>query len=99
MGYYNLLGMDKEPFSTSPDPLFFYGSQEHRAALTRIMIEIRLRRGLSVILGDVGTGKTTLCRKLLQMFRERENLEFYIILDPTFNNEELFQHIHRKKRA
>ncbi len=90
MGYYNLLGMDKEPFSTSPDPLFFYGSQEHRAALTRIMIEIRLRRGLSVILGDVGTGKTTLCRKLLQMFRERENLEFYIILDPTFNNEELF---------
>ena len=90
MSYYNLLGMDKEPFSTSPDPLFFYGSQEHRAALTRVMIEVRLRRGLSVILGDVGTGKTTLCRKLLQMFKERDNLEFYIILDPTFKTEELF---------
>ncbi len=67
MSYYTLLGLDKEPFSSSPDPDFFYESNEHHAALMRLLIEIRLRRGLSVILGDVGTGKTTLSRKLFQM--------------------------------
>ncbi|MDD5633719.1 MAG: AAA family ATPase, partial [Candidatus Omnitrophica bacterium] len=90
MNYFELLGMDKEPFSTSPDPMFFYDSQEHKAALLRILIEIRLKRGLSLILGDVGTGKTTLCRKLLQTFKERKNIEFYIILDPNFKTEEMF---------
>jgi len=90
MSYYQILGLDKEPFSTSPDPEFFYQSQEHQAALTRLMIEIRLRRGLSVILGDVGTGKTTLSRKLFQMLRERQDMLFFMILDPTYETEEVF---------
>ncbi|MGE5279545.1 MAG: ExeA family protein [Deltaproteobacteria bacterium] len=90
MSYYQILGLEKEPFSTSPDPEFFYQSQEHRAALTRLLIEIRLRRGLSVILGDVGTGKTTLSRKLFQMLKQREDIEFFMILDPTFDTEQVF---------
>jgi general secretion pathway protein A len=90
MSYYKILGLDKEPFSTSPDPEFFYQSQEHQAALTRLLIEIRLRRGLSVILGDVGTGKTTLSRKLFQMLKERPDTEFFMILDPTYETEEVF---------
>lgn len=90
MYHFEVLGMDREPFSTSPDPHFFYDSPEHKAALMRILIEVRLRRGLSVILGDVGTGKTTLCRKLLQVIKERENVELYIILDPTYKSEDLF---------
>jgi len=90
MNYFEILGLNKEPFSTSPDPNFFYDSLEHKAALIRVLIEVRLKRGLSVIIGDVGTGKTTLCRKLLQLFRERENVEFFIIMDPTFKTEALF---------
>jgi len=90
MSYYQILGLEKEPFSTSPDPKFFYQSQEHKAALTRLLIEIRLRRGLSVILGDVGTGKTTLSRKLFQMLNAREDIEFYMILDPTYGTEQIF---------
>lgn len=90
MSYYKILGLDKEPFSTSPDPAFFYESQEHHAALMRLMIEIRLKRGLSVILGDVGTGKTTLSRKLFQMLKEREDMIFHMILDPTYESEKLF---------
>jgi general secretion pathway protein A len=88
MSYYKVLGLEKEPFSTSPDPLFFYESQEHRAALLRIMIEIRLKRGLSLILGDVGTGKTTLSRKLFQMLKEREDIIYHMILDPIYDSEE-----------
>lgn len=90
MSYYKLLGLDKEPFSTSPDPHFFYESQEHNSALIRLIVEIRLRRGLSLILGDVGTGKTTLSRKLFHMLKEREDIIFHMILDPTYDTEEIF---------
>jgi len=89
MSYYKVLGFDKEPFSTSPDPEFFYLSKEHEAALTNVLIELRLKRGLSVILGDVGTGKTTLSRKLIQELNQREDFSFHIILDPSFENEQL----------
>ena len=90
MSYFAIIGLTKEPFSTSPDPNFFYESSEHRAALMRLVIEIRLKRGLSVVLGDVGTGKTTLSRKLFQMLKERDDVIFHMILDPTFDTEEIF---------
>jgi general secretion pathway protein A len=90
MSYFSTLGLTKEPFSNSPDPAFFFESNEHKAALIRLLVEIRLRRGLSVILGDVGVGKTTLSRKLFQMLKERADVLFYMILDPTAQSEELF---------
>jgi general secretion pathway protein A len=90
MGYFSTLGLIKEPFSNSPDPEFFFESNEHKAALIRLLVEIRLRRGLSVILGDVGVGKTTLSRKLFQVLKERADILFYMILDPTAQSEELF---------
>jgi len=90
MSYFKVLGFEKEPFSTSPDPEFFYLSKEHETALTNILIDLRLKRGLSVILGDVGTGKTTLSRKLIQELKSREDFIFHIILDPSFESEELF---------
>ena len=90
MSYYRLLGLDREPFSTSPDPAFFYQSEKHRSILANLLIEFRLKRGLSVVLGDVGTGKTTLARKLIQMLKEREGFLFHIVLDPTYPSEDLF---------
>ena len=72
MSYYKILGFEREPFSTSPDPEFFYESREHERVLTNLIIELRLRRGLSVVLGDIGTGKTTLCRKLIQLLKDDE---------------------------
>jgi general secretion pathway protein A len=90
MSYFTMMGLEKEPFSTSPDPHFFYESNQHHSALIRLMIEIRLKRGLSLILGDVGTGKTTLSRKIFQMLKEREDIIFHMILDPTFETEQLF---------
>ena len=90
MSYYKVLGFQKEPFSTSPDPDFFYSSRQHESALTHILIELRLKRGLSVILGDVGTGKTTLSRKLIQELRSREDCIFHMILDPSFEDAQTF---------
>jgi general secretion pathway protein A len=90
MSYYKVLGFEKEPFSTSPDPNYFYLSREHEQALINTLIELRLRRGLSVILGDIGTGKTTLSRKLIQELKDRRDVIFHIILDPSFEDEKSF---------
>lgn len=87
MSYYKALGLEYEPFSTSPDPKFFYPSISHNSALKRMEIAIRLRRGLNVILGDVGTGKTTLSRMLLQIFKDEPNYIFHMILDPSYKSE------------
>ncbi len=91
MSYYKLLNLEKEPFSTSPDPNFFYQSLGHATALKRLEIAIRLKRGMSLILGDVGTGKTTLSRTLFQSFNgEEESFIFHMILDPNFKSEYQF---------
>lgn len=87
MSYFKALDLQKEPFSTSPDPVFFYRSTAHNTVLQRLEIAIRLRRGLSLILGDVGTGKTTLGRTLLQGFSDEQDFLFYMILDPAYKSE------------
>ncbi len=92
MSYFGVLGLEREPFSTNPDPAFFYQSAQYRDTLANLIIEFRLKRGLSVILGDIGVGKTTLGRKLVQMLRERSGFVFHMILDPTYPSEELFFH-------
>lgn len=90
MAYYTILGFDKEPFSTSPDPSFFYLTKEHDTALTNILIELHLKRGLSVIFGDIGTGKTSLSRLLVQELKKRSNMLFHIILNPVYEDEKQF---------
>ncbi len=90
MSYFKIIGFEKEPFSTSPDPQFLYMSHEHQAALTSALIELHLKRGLNVILGDIGTGKTTLSRKLMQELGRRDRFMSQMILNPSFENEKEF---------
>ena len=90
MAYYSILGFNREPFSTSPDPAFFYLTKEHDMALTNILIELHLKRGLSVIFGDVGTGKTSLSRMLVQELSKRGNMLFHVVLNPVFSDEHQF---------
>lgn len=87
MSYYSVLNLSKEPFSTSPDPYFFYPSFSHKQAIQRLEIAVRLKRGLSVVLGDVGIGKTTLARALIQSLNHDSGFISHIILDPTYDSE------------
>ena len=90
MSYFKVLGLTKEPFSTSPDPAFFFLSREHKAAFYRLQVAITLKRGMSVIIGDVGTGKTTLSRKLSQVLNADDDVVFRMILNPYFKTERQF---------
>jgi general secretion pathway protein A len=90
MSYYRVLGLKKEPFSTSPDPALFYESPGHKAALFRLQVSIKLKRGMSLILGDVGTGKTTLSRKLFQVVNKEKNVSSHLMLNPFYETEAEF---------
>lgn len=85
MDYFRILNLSREPFSNSPDPDFFFQSRQHVKCLQKIELSVRLRRGLNVIIGDVGTGKTTLCRRLIRNFSNDEKVEPHLILDPYFS--------------
>ncbi|WP_051957738.1 ExeA family protein [Desulfobacter vibrioformis] len=86
MAYYRTLHLEKEPFSNSPDPGLFFNARQHLTALQKLEIAIRLRRGLNVITGDVGTGKTTVCRQLIRKIDNDEKIRCFLILDPGFTS-------------
>jgi general secretion pathway protein A len=86
MDYFRILNLNKEPFSNSPDPEFFFHSRQHLDCLQKLELSLLLRRGLNVIVGDVGTGKTTLCRQLIRRFSKKEEMETHLILDPHVLN-------------
>ena len=84
MDYFKILNLNREPFSNSPDPDFFFRSGQHHDCLQKLEIALRLRRGLNVVVGDVGTGKTTLCRQLIRRFAADTDVKTHLILDPYF---------------
>ena len=64
--YLEFLGLQEKPFSITADPAFLYLSKKHREARSHMIYGIRERKGFVEITGDVGTGKTTLCKALLR---------------------------------
>jgi general secretion pathway protein A len=83
MEYYTMLDFECEPFSNSPDPDFFYYSKTHGPCLQRLELAVRLKRGLNVVVGDVGMGKTTLCRRLYKNLSKDASMDVHFITDPS----------------
>jgi general secretion pathway protein A len=90
MDYFRIFNLTREPFSNSPEPEFFFPSAKHLSCLQQLEMSIRLRRGLNVVIGDVGAGKTTLCRELILKFTEseqdRREMQTHLLLDPAFSS-------------
>lgn len=74
LDYYHLA---EHPFSLSPDPRFLYHTEKHMTAFRRCRSNIVRKQGLSVVTGDVGTGKSTVARRLHLDFTEAEASEHY----------------------
>lgn len=86
--YYKL---KENPFSITADPEFFFSSSQHAEAYSSLIYGIQNRKGIIVITGEVGTGKTTLCRTLLSHLDT--NVKTALVLNPVFSAVQLLKFI------
>ncbi len=91
--YEQYYGLDERPFSITPDPRYVFLSQRHRDALAHLLFGVGRGGGGGFVqlTGEVGTGKTTLCRLLLEQVPEKTRIA--LILNPMLEPRELLQAI------
>jgi general secretion pathway protein A len=87
--YEPFYGLLDKPFSLSADPKFWFRSAAHAPAFDALLAGIRRREGLIVLTGEIGTGKTTLCRAVLQQLDRRTFSAF--VPDPFVSREDLLK--------
>ncbi len=85
--YKEYFGLKEDPFSIAPDPQFLYMSDRHREALGHLIYGMKADSGFVLLTGEVGTGKTTVCRCLLGQIPENSEIAF--ILNPKLSVVEL----------
>ena len=89
--YEEYYGFAQSPFTLTPDPKFLYRSESHDSALQQVWQAIRRKEGFIVLAGDIGTGKTTLCRTILEQFDPTTFTA--LILDPFLSQEDLLREV------
>jgi len=85
--YEKYYGLTEAPFSITPNPRFLFFSGRHREALNHLLYGIRERKGFVQLTGEVGCGKTTLCRALLEQIGQ--TFSTALILNPVLNADQL----------
>ena len=86
-GMLQQFGLLDAPFSISPDPRFLYLSPQHHLALSKIRYVIDNRQGLAVLYGDVGHGKSTLIRRIYDIYKADDEFETVLITNPDLPSE------------
>ena len=92
--YTEFYGLDEKPFALLPDPRFLYLGSSHREALAHLLYGIEEGEGFIEVIGQVGTGKTTLCRTLLD--RVGHDVDVAFIFNPSRTELELLTAINRE---
>lgn len=87
--YEEFYGFVQPPFTLTPDPRFLYRSGSHEEAITLLLQALRRKEGFIVLTGDIGTGKTTICRALLQQLDASTFTS--LLLNPFLSVEELLR--------
>ena len=87
--YESYFGLSERPFSIAPDPQYLYMSERHREAMAHLMYGVGEGGGFVQLTGEVGTGKTTLCRSLLSQLPE--GVDVALLLNPRLSGHELMQ--------
>lgn len=89
--YHDFYQFKENPFNVTADPDFFFSTKCHTDAISSLMYGIGQRKGILVITGEIGTGKTTVCRKLLK--QSHDKTKFALVLNPKFSDVQLLQMI------
>src|SRR5438552_4342826 len=90
--YNAFFGFSENPFSLSPDPAFFYRSEQHEEALANLIYGVQSRKGFIVLTGEVGTGKTTML-ECLRDFLDSQYIEFAFIFNSRITSDQFFEMI------
>src|ERR1039457_1930896 len=90
--YNAFFGFSESPFSLSPDPAFFYRSEQHEEALANLVNVVQARKGFIVLSGEVGTGKTTML-ECLRDYLEAQYIEFAFLFNSRINSDQFFEMI------
>src|SRR6267142_1475911 len=90
--YNAFFGFSESPFSLSPDPAFFYRSEQHEEALANLVYGVQARKGFIVLSGEVGTGKTTLL-ECLRNFLAAQQVEFAYVFNSRLTVDQFFEMI------
>jgi general secretion pathway protein A len=88
--YEKFYNVRTNPFALTPDPEYLFLSEEQREAMASLMYGVLARRGFSVLIGDAGTGKTTLLRALMRSIPESRAV-FSVIVNPTLTASEFLR--------
>jgi len=91
--YCKFYGLNERPFNVTADPTFFFSSPKHSEAYSHLLYGVTQRKGIIVLTGEIGTGKTTLCRFFLSQLGKNFNTAF--ILNPYFSEVQLLEAIVR----
>lgn len=89
--YHSFYGLKENPFNITPDPSFFFLSQRHQEALSALIYGIKCRKGFIEITGEVGSGKTMLCRCLLGLLDK--SVKTALILNPQLSDLQMLKTI------
>ena len=89
--YQVFYGLTEAPFDITPNPRFLFYSAKHREAFNHLLYGIRERKGFVQLTGEVGAGKTTLCRAALEQLDQHYTTA--LILNPVMSAEELMRAI------
>lgn len=89
--YLEFFKLKEKPFSITPDPHYLYFSRQHRDAYDHVMYGIRERKGFIQLTGEVGSGKTTLCRAVLAELGQ--SVQTALILNPCLTEAQLMRAI------
>jgi type II secretory pathway predicted ATPase ExeA len=89
MDYLQFFNLNDDPFRLTPDPLYFFPSQEHNEILTSLDYAIEQKEGFSLVVGEPGTGKTTILRILMDHWKEKADIA--LIMTPRLSPEEFLQ--------
>ena len=84
--YTQFYGFTEKPFSLTPDPAFLYLSKQHKMALTMLSYGLQSQAGITVISGEVGSGKTTLIREILRQLDKDINVGLISNAHNSFGN-------------
>lgn len=74
--YQSFYGLDEKPFNLTPDPKYLFLSDNHREAFAHLLYGIKNRSGFVMVTGEIGTGKTTICRTLLNQLDDETEVAF-----------------------